>query len=392
MSGRSADATCLTQGAPLLSVVVPTEGRLQAIDALVASVQGAWRVHAQTNQEQRSPAEVIELLFVDSTDPALDPSTIAAWDGSWMYVKRGTQNVRQKRNQGALEAQGQWIAFVDSDCLATPEYVGAVLAAIARGEARAFAGRVEFRGPENAVWRVVAASQLVSPETQTAGEGEVAWCATANLIIERRLFVALGGFDESLPFRLGGDDVDLGLRLRRSGNALRVLPDALVVHPKAPWSHLRAILPRAWRWGRIEYHLALRHPDKVRSTPPFFTGAVLTIGVACGAGTALTGRLALLWMLPLWILTSTLLSTLLTGWQSPVSFPCRYLAGWLERLYHFGAVWEYLRGGSLRFLWEGLILEDHLEGLFPAEPLQSWSNLVAALLVGLVGAVIVVAG
>src|SRR5258707_1283922 len=104
MSGRSADATCPTQGAPLLSVVVPTEGRLQAIDALVASVQDAWRVHAQTNQEQRSPAEVIELLFVDSTDPALDPSTIAAWDGSWMYVKRGTPNVRQKRNQGALEA------------------------------------------------------------------------------------------------------------------------------------------------------------------------------------------------------------------------------------------------------------------------------------------------
>jgi len=352
-------------------------------------MQEAWRAYAQTIQEKRTPAEVLELVFMDSTDPALDPSTIAAWDASWMYVKRGTQNVRQKRNQGALDARGRWIAFVDSDCLVTPEYVGAVLAAIARGEARAFAGRVEFRGPDNAVWRVIAASQLVSPETQTAGEGETAWCATANLIIERDVFAALGGFDESLPFRLGGDDVDLGLRLRRSGNALRVLPDALVLHPKAAWSHLRAILPRAWRWGRIEYHLALRHADKVRPTPPFFTGAILSMGLACGAGTVLTGRLALLWMLPLWILASTLLSTLLTGWRSPVSFTCRYAALWLERLYHLGATREYLRSGSLRFLWEGLIMEDDLEGLFPAEPLQSWSNLVAALLVGLVGVVIV---
>jgi hypothetical protein len=164
------------------------------------------------------------------------------------------------------------------------------------------------------------------------------------------------------------------------------------VHPKAPWSHSGAILSRAWRWGRVEYHLALRHPDKLRPTPPFFTGAVLTFGLASGAGTVLTGRLTLLWMLPLWILTSTLLSTLLTGWRSPVSFPRRYLAGWLNRLYHFGAVWEYLRAGSLRFLWEALILEEHLEELFPAEPLQSWSNLLAALLVGLVGAAIIAGG
>src|SRR4051794_30057587 len=111
---------------PSLSVVVPTEGRLQAIDALVTSMQEAWRAYAQTIQEKRTPAEVLELLFVDSTDPAIDSSTIAAWDASWMYVKRGTQNVRQKRNQGAAEAQGQWIAFVDSDCLVTPEYLGAV--------------------------------------------------------------------------------------------------------------------------------------------------------------------------------------------------------------------------------------------------------------------------
>jgi glycosyltransferase involved in cell wall biosynthesis len=227
MSGHGTHNRSEAQSAPLLSVVVPTEGRVQAIDALVASVQEAWRAHAQTMQEQRTPAEVVELVFVDSTDPALDPSKIAAWDESWMYVRRGTHNVRQKRNQGAAEARGQWIAFVDSDCLVTIGYVSAILAAIDCGQARAFAGRVEFRGAENTVWGVIAASQLVSPEAQTAGEGEVAWCATANLIIERRLFVVLGGFDESLPFRLGGDDVDLGLRLQRSGNALRVLPDAL---------------------------------------------------------------------------------------------------------------------------------------------------------------------
>jgi hypothetical protein len=99
--------------------------------------------------------------------------------------------------------------------------------------------------------------------------------------------------------------------------------------------------------------------------------------------------MGLLWMLPLWVLTSTILLTLLTGWNSPAPFRRRYLSGWLDRMYHLGAAWEYLRAGSLRFLWESLILEEHLEELFPTEPLQNWSNLLAALLVGLVGAVIV---
>jgi hypothetical protein len=375
------------KGVPLLSVVVPTEGRPGAIAALLESLREAWDAHVPAEGDERTAGDVVEVLLVDSTDPPLDPGTIAAWDPSWMAVRRGTRHVRQKRNQGAAEARGRWIAFVDSDCVVAPGYFTAILAALERGEARAFAGRVEFRGAENNVWRVIAATRLASPQAQTAGEGDVAWCATANLIIERRLFLSLGGFDETLPFRLGGDDVDLGLRLQRSGSPLRVLPDALIIHPKAAWSRLEAIVPRAWRWGRIEYHLAVRHPDRVRPTPPSFAGAVLTVALACGGGALLAGRPALLWMLPLWLLTSTVLSALWLGSGSPQSFLWRYLGAWLERLYQLGSAWESLRSGSPRFLWEALILNDRLEELFPAEPLQSWSNVLAAFLVGLVGIV-----
>jgi len=370
------------------SVVVPTEGRALAIDALVTSLHESWGSHARRTGEHRAPSEVLELVIVDSSEPALDPDTIAAWDPSWMRVERGTRNVREKRNQGATAIRAPWIAFVDSDCLVTPGYVSGVLAAIGSHQALAFAGRVEFRGAENLIWRVVAASPLISPQTQTAGEGAVPWCATANLIVERNLFMSLGGFDQSLPFRLGGDDVDLGLRLQRSGNALIVLPDALVVHPKEPWSKARAILSRTWRWGRIEYHLALRHPEKLRAMPPYYSATALTIGLMCLAGAAITGRLALLWMLPLWVVTSTFLSTTFIGWGTGSALP-RHLAGWLERLYHAGCVWEHVRSGSFRFLWMGLLLDDNLAGMFPAEPLQSWSNLLAAFFVALVGASIV---
>jgi Glycosyl transferase family 2 len=378
----------MNERSTLLSLVVPTEGRLSAVDALVASLLEAWRTYALSGLDPTVTADVLELLIVDSTTPALDPRAIDTWDPSWMHVTPGSRNVRQKRNQGAKQARGAWIAFIDSDCAVVPGYLISVLAAIKRREARAFAGRVEFRGNDNAIWHVIVESGLTTPETQTIGEGDTLWCATANLIIDRCLFEAVGGFDESLPFRLGGDDVDLGLRLHRSGHALRILPDAIVVHPKEAWSSWGAILPRAWRWGRVEYHLSKRHPDRVRSTPPFITGAGLTFGIACSVGALLTGRPALLLLAPFWVVAATVLTTLLTGRNRSISFAVRYMAGCLGLVYHVGAVWEYLRAGSLRFIWEGLILEDQMDKLFPTEPTRSWANLLAALLTGFVGAII----
>jgi len=123
--------------------------------------------------------------------------------------------------------------------------------------------------------------------------------------------------------------------------------------------------------------------------PPFFTGAFVTFGIASAMGAAVTGRLVLLTLPLLWAVVTTLLATLLAGEHERGSFLDRYLAGWLDRLYHLGCAWEHIRAGSPRFLWEGLILEERLDALFPAEPLQGWSNVLAAIVVALFGVAMV---
>jgi hypothetical protein len=113
--------------------------------------------------------------------------------------------------------------------------------------------------------------------------------------------------------------------------------------------------------------------------PPFFVAGTLTFALACLA--AAVRHLALLWMLPLWILTFTVLATRF----GDAPFISRYLGAWLDRVYHFGAVYEHIRRGSLRFLWQGLILEEQIEQLFPDEPQQQWAMIGATMIVGLIG-------
>ena len=349
---------------PLVSLVTPTEGRLSEICSLIRSVRVSLTAHTTKLGITSSVAIPIEMIIVDSTPTPLEPSMIDGWDPAFMRLLRGSINVRQKRNQGARMARGTWLAFIDSDCFVAPDYVEKLLQAIANQPYCAFAGRIEFQGDENRVWAVIAETQLTRVETQTHGEGEVAWCATANLIVTRQAFDELGGFDETLPFRLGGDDVDFGLRLSRAGTPLRILPSVVVVHPKIHWSHLKAILPRAWRWGRIEYHLAQRHPERVRLMPPYVAATLLSIVLVTLIGIIATGRFLLLTMIPLWFLISTLLQTWLLGSGSGRPFWPRYDSNLLPPRNYQGIYWSWLakfplegsypRGEDGRFIPSGV--------------------------------------
>jgi O-antigen biosynthesis protein len=66
-----------------------------------------------------------------------------------------------------------------------------------------------------------------------AGDGTRNWMAVtaACLMVERRKLEAVGGFDES--FAIGGNDVDLGLRLTAAGHRSLCLPHVRLLHDES---------------------------------------------------------------------------------------------------------------------------------------------------------------
>jgi glycosyltransferase involved in cell wall biosynthesis len=127
------------------------------------------------------------------------------------------------RNLGARSGRGRYIAFMDSDCEAAPEWLREGVAAFEEG-----VGIVQGRvAPEPGVPHSIFNFYIVVNE-------ESPFYETANMFYRREAFEAGGGFSADLTPTaerpMGGEDVDLAWRVKRLGWGSRFAERAVVVH------------------------------------------------------------------------------------------------------------------------------------------------------------------
>jgi glycosyltransferase involved in cell wall biosynthesis len=190
-----------------VSVIIPTYNRqarvLRAIDCVLA---------------QTSPVDEIIIVDDGSTDGTAE--AIHARHGSRIKVLRqGNQGVSAARNNGIREAQGEWIAFLDSDDVWLPTKMESQFEALASfgGEPGVCFTDNFFDGDPN----------LKLSRFQEMGFGSVTRFGTLNqagrfilagrepfftssVIVQRSLLESIPLFDEALMI---GEDGDLFFRL-----------------------------------------------------------------------------------------------------------------------------------------------------------------------------------
>lgn len=221
-----------------LSVCVPTVAR-ESLFGLLASLERA---------RAASPVPVEVLLGDASGELSPQPGT--------RVVDNRQGSAAAGRNACVAQASGELLVFVDDDVELRPDYFACLLAG-AREPWQAWAGPIARRpggDRANRAWAALFDGNFSLPQRHPY----VRWAPSANLVLRRGAFDALG-FRELGP-GVGGEDVDLGLRLEAAGlGPIRSLR-GLVVDHVAGTETLARLKEKAHAYGRAEQLLGQLHP------------------------------------------------------------------------------------------------------------------------------------
>ncbi|MGI9021616.1 MAG: glycosyltransferase [Solirubrobacterales bacterium] len=249
-----------------MSVIVPfkgTEANAQAVLRALATIR-------------TRPGD--ELIVADNSDGGVVP----ARPGVTVVRVTAERSSYHARNVGAEASSNGWLLFLDADCLPQPEILDAYLASAPGPGVGAIGGEVRPAADQDGLLVRYARSRCLLSQQQNLRHAYRPAAVTANLLVRRAAWEALGGFAEGI--RSGGDG-DFCWRLQDDGWALDYHPEAWVEHLHR--ERLGPLLRQLSRHARGAAWLNRRHPG---SSPRPRVLRPLGRSAAGAVGWALAGR------------------------------------------------------------------------------------------------------
>jgi GT2 family glycosyltransferase len=215
---------------PLISIIVVNWNGAGFIEDCLASIE---------NQTWRN----LEFILVDNGSEDGSAEIMRKWaervSDAQLVALRLNTGFCQANNLGFARANGEWIALLNSDAIAEPNWVEE-LARYGDPDRRIgmIGSKILFADPRGVIDK---AGHLIYWDGQNRGRGtmekdvgqyeqdeEILWPDACAALYHRQVFVETGGFDET--FFAFGDDADLGMRARLLGWKAWYAPKAIVHH------------------------------------------------------------------------------------------------------------------------------------------------------------------
>jgi len=213
--------------APLVSIIIPTYGRLDYACRCLASIArapSAASVEVIVAEDASGDAEIDSLRQVPWLTYVENPANLG-------FV--GTCN------RAAEHAAGKYLCFLNNDTEVAPGWLDALVETFATHQSVGLvgarlvypdgtlqeAGGIIFRDGRG--WNFGRGDDPRKPVYGYLRETD--YCSGACLLIERELFEALGGFD-TLYAPAYYEDTDLAFRVRQAGRKVIYQPRAVVAH------------------------------------------------------------------------------------------------------------------------------------------------------------------
>lgn len=246
------------------SIIVPVYNRPEEVDELLQSL---------TKQTLKD----MEVVVVEdgSTRPCDDVVRRYAGELPLRYYAKANSGPGLTRNYGAEHSQGDFLIFLDSDCVLPPGFLQAVDDELSKHPCDAWGGPDKAHDSFTQVQKAISYSMTSFLTTGGIRGGRRQmdrkfYPRSFNLGIRSSLFRQLGGFS-SMRF---GEDIDLSLRIYESGATCRLFPDAWVWHKRR--TDFRKFFKQVHNSGIARINLWKRHPGSLKLV--HLMPAVFTIG------------------------------------------------------------------------------------------------------------------
>ncbi len=221
---NSTAASNIPERTPLFSVIIPTYQRLEGLRNCLSGITGI--------STDRQSFEVIVVDDGSDHDPATVVDTFRPVLRIRLLNQQRNMGPAAARNRGAEAARGDYLVFIDDDCIPRPEWLNVLQRRIQQQGERAYGGNCH-NGLGASIWseaQQVLLDYLNSHYNNRTDEAR--FCPTNNLAVPRRTFLNLGGFDTSFRYA-AGEDRDFSDRWLSSGANMSFVTDAPVYHQHA---------------------------------------------------------------------------------------------------------------------------------------------------------------
>lgn len=209
---------------PVVSVIIPALNEEKVIEQCLNCLV-----------RQTLRADQFEVIVVDngSVDRTLEIARTFGGLLDLTIVKKKDSYISALRNLGAASANGQFVAFLDADCLAPPQWLSHAVNLLRCGDGGVVGSF--YTVPNDSSWLAKAWYE----DMPRLRQGIVSYVPSGTLFVSRAVFLKVGGFDPTLQT---SEDFEFCQRVAGAGYRVLAFPELSTVHlgtPQTLWSFYR---------------------------------------------------------------------------------------------------------------------------------------------------------
>lgn len=251
----------------LFSVIVPTFGRPGEVRELLSGFT-----------EQRSAD--FEVIIVDGSPDSNLKNIVEGFKDkiNIRYIYEKGMGISDSRNLGAEKAHGDYLVFMDSDCIAAPDYFNIVSSFLAGNRIDGFAGPDKAHPSFSKVQKAI--NYAMTSHFTTGGiRGQKIHIGRIqlrgfNMGISKEAFSKIGGFSGLKA----GEDIDISLRFQHAGYTAALIHDAFVYHKRK--TNFLKFFVQLFLHGKARIDLFKKHSRSLK--PVYFLPSVFVIYIIAG--------------------------------------------------------------------------------------------------------------